>query len=139
MYQITRQNAKTADPVISFASIQTGEQRAHGIELDLLYELTANLSLLANYAYTDAEVTKDNTLPVGDRPTRVPEHSGRLAARYRCLEGPLGPLEVRAGATLASDRDLALPNTPTVDGSILMDAQATWDFELRRSVCRSST
>ena len=129
LYQITRQNVKTADPVIPFASIQTGEQRARGIELDLVYEPTANLSLLANYAYTDAEVTKDNTLPVGDRPARVPEHSGRLAARYRFREGPLGPLEVGAGATFVSDRDLTLPNTSTVDGSVLIDAQATWDFE----------
>ena len=128
VYQITRQNVRTADPVIPFASIQSGEQRARGFETDIIFEPSSALSILATYAYTDAEVTKDNTLPVGDRPTRVPEHSGRLAVRYRFEDAGLPGLEIGGGVTAVSDRELTLPNVTSVDGSVLLDAQASYDF-----------
>jgi iron complex outermembrane recepter protein len=129
-YQVTRQNVRTADPSNPFSSIQAGEQRARGLETDLVYEPTPALSLLATYAYTDAEVTKDNALPVGDRPARVPEHSGRVAVRYRFLEGGFSGLEIGGGLTAVSDRELTLPNVTSVDGSVLIDAQASYDFGL---------
>jgi iron complex outermembrane receptor protein len=128
LYQITRQNVRTADPVNPFASVQSGEQRARGFETDLIYEPSSAISFLASYAYTDAEVTKDNTLPVGDRPTRVPEHSGRVAVRYRLETGMLAGLEIGGGATVVSDRELTLPNATSVDGSVLLDAQGSYDF-----------
>jgi len=128
MYRITRQNVVTADPVNPFLSIQTGEQRAQGFEADLVYEPSAALSVLFNYAYTDAEVTEDNTLPVGDRLRSVPRHSGRIAARYRFLDGQLKGLELGGGLTVTSGRELTLPNTIEVDGMALLDAQASYDF-----------
>jgi iron complex outermembrane receptor protein len=97
-YSITRQNVITSDPLNPFASIQTGEQRAQGYEADLVYEPNRSLSVLFNYAFTDAEVTEDNTLPVGDQLRRVPRHSGRLAARYR-FSGSLQGLEFGGGLT----------------------------------------
>ena len=128
LYQITRQNVRTADPGNPFASIQSGEQRSRGFETDIVYEPSTALSILATYAYTDAEVTKDNTLPVGDRPTRVPEHSARVAVRYRFEGGSLSGLEIGGGLTAVSDRELTLPNVTSVDGSVLFDAQASYDF-----------
>ncbi|SMG64636.1 [weak similarity to] ferrichrome-iron receptor, partial [methanotrophic bacterial endosymbiont of Bathymodiolus sp.] len=62
-------------------------------------------------------------LVVGDRLTRVPEHSGRLAVRYRFLSGILEGLGVGMGITGMSDREISLPNTYTVDGFYRMDAQ----------------
>jgi iron complex outermembrane receptor protein len=126
-FQVTRQNVTTSDPANPFLSIQAGEQRARGVEADVIYEPTPALSLLFSYAYTDAEVTKDNTLPVGDSLRRVPRHSGRLAARYR-FQGPLKGLEIGAGVTAVSSRELTLPNTTSVDGLTLVDAQAAYDF-----------
>lgn len=127
-YQITRRNVITADPANPFASIQAGEQRARGVEADVVFEPSPALSVLAAYAYTDAEITKDNTLPVGDRPTRTPEHSLRLAARYRFQSGDLKGLEFGGGLTAVSDRELTLPNKYVADGSVLVDAQASYDF-----------
>lgn len=127
-YQILRRNVVTADPSNPFSSIQSGEQRARGFEADLVYEPGASLSVLGAYAYTDAEVTRDNRLPVGDRPTRTPEHSLRLAARYRFQSEALKGLEIGGGLTAVSDRELTLPNTTAADGSVLLDAQAAWDL-----------
>jgi iron complex outermembrane receptor protein len=126
LYQLTRQNVLTPDPTNPFLYVQTGEQRAQGAELDLVYEPNANLSLLFNYAYTDAKVRKDNNLPVGDRLRAVPEHSGRLAARYRVTDGALSGLGFGAGVTAMSSRELTLPNTLSVKGAALVDAQASY-------------
>jgi iron complex outermembrane recepter protein len=128
IYNIERLNVVTADPSNPFRSIQTGEQRSRGFELDLVYEPTPALSLLASYAYTDVEVTRDNVLPVGDRPARVPEHSARLAGRYRVLDGALAGLEVGAGVTYTGERFLTLPNGIKADALTLVDAQAEYDF-----------
>lgn len=127
VFQITRQNVVTPDPVIPFAYLQTGEQRSRGVEMDLVYEPSAALSVLFNYAYTDAEISKDNALPVGDRLRAAPEHAGRLALRYR-FEGPLKDVEIGGGLTYTSARELTLPNTLTVGDLVTADAQASYDF-----------
>jgi len=128
LYRITRQNVVTPDPLNPFQSIQTGEQRAQGLELDLVYEPDPSLSLLFSYAYTDAEVTEDNALPVGDKLRRVPEHAARLAGRYR-FQGPsLEGLEIGLGLTAVSSRELTLPNSVAVDGNVLVDLQLAYDF-----------
>lgn len=129
-YEIKRRNVTTSDPNNPGRSIQSGEQRARGFEVDLVYEPSAAVSTLFSYAYTDAEVTRDNRLPVGDRLRAVPEHRARLAARYRFQGGALAPLELGAGITYTSERELTLPNTSTVDSLTLIDAQASWDFGL---------
>lgn len=127
-YQVTRQNVSTASPTNPFASIQAGEQRAKGVEADLVFEPGPAVSVLGSYAYTQAEVTKDNTLPIGDRLTRVPEHSGRVAVRYRFQSEALKGLEIGGGATAVSSRELTLPNSQSVGGSVLFDAQASYDL-----------
>ncbi|MEQ1488999.1 MAG: TonB-dependent siderophore receptor [Terricaulis sp.] len=127
LFQIARQNVLTPDPVILFAYVQTGEQRARGVELDLVYEPSAALSILFNYTYTDAEVTEDTLLPVGDRLRAVPQQSGRLAARYR-FEGALENFEIGGGVSYVSERELTLPNTLSIDGMVTADAQASYDL-----------
>ncbi len=59
-YRIIKQNELTSDPTNKAGesfSIIIGEKRAQGIEFDLRGELTSNLRLIANYAYTDGKVT----------------------------------------------------------------------------------
>ena len=124
----TRRNVPTADPNDIHFSIQTGEQRARGGEADLVWEPTPALSVLANYAYTEAEVTQDSAIPVGDKLPRVPRNSGRIAARYRVLNGVAKGLSFGGGITAFDSRALTLPNTVSVPGYATVDAQAAYDF-----------
>lgn len=62
----------TPDPNNTLFSIQTGEQRSRGIELDVAGEILPGWKAIASYAHTDAEVTEDNATPVGNRLTNVP-------------------------------------------------------------------
>lgn len=125
-FEQTRENVATPSSENPLYSTQTGEQRARGVEADLVWEPTPAFSLLATYAYTQAEVTQDNAIPVGDRLARVPRHNGRLAARYRVRDGAAKGLSFGAGVTAFSARELTLPNTVAVPGHALIDAQASY-------------
>lgn len=127
-FELTRRNVATADMFNPLFSIQTGEQRARGVEADITWEPTRSLSILANYAYTDAELTKDTTLPVGSKLPRVPKHAGRVAVHYRVLGGPAQGLSFGAGVTAHSSREDFLPNIVSVPGYAVIDAQASYDF-----------
>lgn len=126
----THNNVATADPANPGFSIQTGQQEAKGAEADVTWEPTPAFSLIANYAYTDAKVTEDSNTPseAGDTLPRVPKSSGRLAARYRFLDGTAKGLSFGAGITAFSSRQLTLPNSGTVPGYATVDAQASYDI-----------
>lgn len=135
-YRIDRTNVPTANPATFFTTEQIGEQRSEGIEADIIFEPSPAFSLLASYAYTDARVIEGTIAPPfpgapaielsGQRLSRVPEHQGRIAARYRVLAGPLEGLEFGAGLTGASDSVITLPNGAEVDGYVVADAQASY-------------
>ncbi|MBJ7483490.1 TonB-dependent receptor [Brevundimonas sp.] len=128
VFEQTRDNVATPDPSNPLLSVQTGTQRARGLEADFIWEPTPAFSLLANYAYTDAEVTRDNALPVGDALPRIPKNSGRIAARYRVLDGAAAGLSFGAGVTTFGARQDTLPNSVWVPGYTTVDAQAAYDF-----------
>ncbi|MFZ5748747.1 MAG: TonB-dependent siderophore receptor [Pseudomonadota bacterium] len=121
-YRLDRTNVPTPDPTTFFTSIQTGKQRSEGIEADIIFEPDPAFSLLVSYAYTDARVIADTVIPAGSRLPRVPDHRGRIAARYRFGNG----FELGGGVTAASDAVMTLPNGAEVDGYIVADAQASY-------------
>jgi len=128
IFNQTRDNVATPDPNNFLYSVQTGQQRARGAETDLTWEPLRAFSLLANYAYTQATVTKDNSIPVGDFLQRVPRNMGRVAGHYRIYDGPAKGLAFGAGVTAFTKREITLPNTVTVPGYAAVDAQASYDF-----------
>ena len=126
LFDQTRRNVSTPDPNDIHFSIQTGAQRARGVEADLTWEPSPTLSLLATYAHTDARVTDDTIIPVGDRLPRVPRDSGRIAVRYRVLDGPAKGLAFGVGLTAFGARAITLPNSVSVPGYAAVDAQAAY-------------
>lgn len=129
VYEQTRNNVATANPINPLYSIQTGQERARGVEADMMWEPTPAFSLIANFAYTDATVTKDSSIPAGNRLPRVPKYSGRIAARYRVLTGLFKGLSFGTGLTAFSAREITLPNTVSVPGYPMVDAQASYSFD----------
>jgi iron complex outermembrane receptor protein len=129
-----RNNVATPDPTNFLYSVQTGQQRARGAEADLTWEPIRALSVLANYAYTEATVTEDNAIPIGNVLARVPRNSGRVAARYRVATGAAKGLSFGAGVTGFSARQDTLPNTVSTPGYAAIDAQASYDLGHRFSI-----
>ncbi|HRO48535.1 MAG TPA: TonB-dependent siderophore receptor [Hyphomicrobium sp.] len=96
-FDITQSNVVVTVPGETF-SRQLGEVSSRGFEAEAKLELTPNLNVLAAYAYTDAEITKDgNPNYVGKTPASVPEHMASLWAHYFFAEGPFAGLGVGAG------------------------------------------
>ncbi|WP_421708626.1 TonB-dependent siderophore receptor [Algihabitans sp.] len=83
-------------------------QESRGVELELQGAVTDNLSIVASYVYTDAELTEvgagGSQLAVGDAPQGVPEHSVNLLARYSFDRGALDGLSLTGSLQYASRR-----------------------------------
>jgi iron complex outermembrane receptor protein len=122
LYQITKQNVLTPDPVDRTYRIQTGEQRSRGIELDVAGEILPGWNVIATYAYTNAEVTSDNSIPVGNKLVDVPDHSASLWTTYKIQSGDLQGLGFGVGLVYAGSRQVSLPNTFKTDSYLKTDA-----------------
>lgn len=97
VYQLTKDKNLTADPAHSGFSVQGGEIRSRGFELEAKAAVTANVDVTASYSYTDAEYTHD-TVFKGQRPAEVPRNMASLWADYTFHETALSGLTVGAGA-----------------------------------------
>jgi iron complex outermembrane receptor protein len=122
VYEITKQNVITTDPERPDFSIQVGEQRSRGIEFDIAGQILPGLNLIASYAYTDAEITKDNSGFQGNTPNNVPLHSGSVWATYQIQRGPLKGLGFGAGVFIVGNRQADLENTFELPGYTRTDA-----------------
>lgn len=110
LYNLTRQNVSTTDPVDPDFSIQTGEQTSRGVELDISGEILPGWNMIATYAYTDAFVSVDNDIPVGDRLVGIPKNTASLWTTYEVQEGEYRGLGVGLGLVWAGEREAQLPN-----------------------------
>ncbi|GBQ21965.1 TonB-dependent siderophore receptor [Gluconacetobacter sacchari DSM 12717] len=126
LFRQTHDNVAVSDMNNVGYYVQSGRQRAQGVEADIVWEPAPAFSLLANYACTD---TRDDGVSPGDRIARVPKSSGRVAARYRLLHGWAEGLSFGAGVTAYTSRQLTLPNTIAVPGYAVIDAQAAYTVD----------
>ncbi|PSN76660.1 TonB-dependent siderophore receptor [filamentous cyanobacterium CCP4] len=110
-YHLTRTNILTPDPENPEFSIQTGEARSQGIELDVTGEILPGWNVILSYAYTDAEVTEDNVTPVGNQLDNVPFNQASLWTTYEIQEGDLQGLGFGLGLFYIGERQGDLANS----------------------------
>ena len=87
--------------------MQIGEEESNGFEFDLAGEITPNWSILANYAYIDARITKtaqNNEKDFGMQRPSTPRHSGNIWTKYIITEGLLKHLGFGAGYNFVTER-----------------------------------
>lgn len=131
-YQIDRTNvAVTDNSDLLRRSKAAGQQRSRGIETDLTWQATDDLSILANYAHTDARFT-DNLagVPEGNRLAMVPEDAGRLWLNYRFPQALLQGLSIGGGVYVQGQAYLSDNNQFKADGYHTFDASVA--YELKR-------
>ena len=133
LFDLTRSNLKTADPIHPGFSIQTGEVRSRGVELEARVGLTKQLDLIGAYTYLDVEYTKDNTGLQGKQPAAVPRHQAAGWAMYRMAEGTsLEGLSVGGGlrftgSTMNTANTFKVPSVTLVDAAVSYDLGALSD------------
>ncbi|WP_253902701.1 TonB-dependent siderophore receptor, partial [Acinetobacter baumannii] len=82
IFYANKENVLTLDPVDSAYKVAAGEVRSRGIELNIAGQITPAWKIIGGYAYTDAEVTKDNTLQKGTALANIPKNSFNLLNIY---------------------------------------------------------
>lgn len=122
LYELQRMDVVESDPRYTNYSVQIGEQRSRGVDVDVSMRLLDGLRIIGSYSYIDATIRKDADRPIweGNRLSSVPEHSGSLWARY---DAPSG-IGVGAGLFYTGkrqgnlDNDFQLPAYTRVDASL---------------------
>lgn len=89
VYHITKTNVAVDDPANPGFFINTGKQRSRGFEADLAVNILPGWDFTGAYAYTDAEVVKDNTIPAGTPTVNVPKNALSLWTKYVIQTGVL--------------------------------------------------
>lgn len=110
-FDITKSNVLTTDPDNVDFSIAVGEQRSQGVELNIAGEILPGWNIITGYAYIDARVTEDNSIPEGDRPQNVAEHTANLWTTYEIQEGDFQGLGFGFGLFFTGEREGELPNS----------------------------
>jgi iron complex outermembrane recepter protein len=122
LYHLTQTNVLTSDPRDPDFSIQTGEQRSQGVELNVVGEILPGWNVIVGYAYTDAIVSQDNDIPVGNRLANVADNTLNFWTTYTLQEGDLEGLGFGLGLYYVADRPGDLDNTFTLPSYLRTDA-----------------
>ncbi|WP_155707529.1 TonB-dependent siderophore receptor, partial [Gloeocapsopsis dulcis] len=121
-FDITKTNIPTTDPDNRSFSVVTGEVKSRGVELDISGEISPGWNMIAAYAYTDAFVSQDNRIPVGNRFIFTPRHSFSLWNTYQIQQGTLEGLGFGLGLYYVGEREADLVNSFAVPSYLRTDA-----------------
>ncbi|EKY2693029.1 ferrichrome porin FhuA [Escherichia coli] len=127
LYQLTKTNNLMADPNNPNFSIEGGEIRARGVELEAKAALSASVNVVGSYTYTDAEYTTDTTYK-GNTPAQVPKHMASLWADYTFFDGPLSGLTLGTGGRYTGSSYGDPANSFKVGSYTVVDALVHYDL-----------
>lgn len=126
LYELRRGHVLTPDPADpQNFSVQTGEQRSRGLEIDINGRLTRRLRVTAALALMQARVTQDDTVAVGTELIGAPRVSSNLFGVWAC-DGRLAGLEVGGGVHFVGSTQAQMPNTFRVGSLVQWDAMASY-------------
>lgn len=123
LFNLRETNVATTDPDHANYSVQTGEIRSRGIEVDGKINITPSWSLLASWALTDPQVVSANDGTEGKHPVGIARNSAKLWTQY-ALSGPLDGFSVGGGVRYVgssyanTDNSLKVPSTTVYDARV---------------------
>ncbi|MEL6468599.1 MAG: TonB-dependent siderophore receptor [Cyanobacteria bacterium J06623_4] len=123
-YDLRRQNVVTQDPDpnnLGF-QVQVGEQASSGVEFDLVGEILPGWNIIANYAYTDARISRDNRIEEGLSLPNAPTNSANLWTSYEIQSGDLRGLGLGLGVSFVDERNGSLNSPFTIPAYTRTDA-----------------
>ncbi|SFD32057.1 TonB-dependent siderophore receptor [Paracidovorax konjaci] len=123
VYDLKEKNQKTADPTNPMNSLQAGQTRNKGLELELKTRVSAAFDVLAHYNYTDVDPALEG----------LPRNQAAVWGLYRFSIGGVRGFSVGAGARyLSAFRDGSGPRVPSAlvgDAVLAYDSQE-WRYAL---------
>ena len=127
LFQITQSNVSVPDPANPLNTLQQGEIRSRGFEVEGVGNLSNGLSFHASYSWLDQEITEttDPSL-LGKRPPLAPEQLFGAAGEYNFATGALAGLGLGAGVRFVGTRAGDAANTIEIPDYTLFDAFARY-------------
>lgn len=86
LFHMKKRNVLTTDPNDNNYQYAAGEAISRGLEIDFQHNVTDQLHFAANYAYTDAEISKDTLVAKGTALNNIPRHSAFMRLNYDVLQ-----------------------------------------------------
>ncbi|VVD62332.1 Ferrichrome-iron receptor [Pandoraea pneumonica] len=129
-FHLTQDNVTTADPAHTNFSVQTGQVRSRGIELEAHASLTNNLQLIANYTYTNLVNTQSNSVQ-GKSPVGIPRNMASAWADYTVKAGNLSGLQFGGGVRYVGATYGDAANSFQVPSVTLVDLSVRYDLGRR--------
>ena len=127
VFQITQKNVGVPDPTNPLNTVQQGEIRSRGFELEGVASLGNGFSGHASYSYLNQEVTETtDPTTLGKTPPLAPKQLFGLAGEYNISSGPLTGLGIGAGVRYVGVRAGDSTNTIEVPSYTLFDAFARY-------------
>ena len=132
-FDLTQQNVLTPDPVNANFSVQTGEIRSRGVELEAIGNITPTVRMIGALTYQEPLITKSNTAgEVGSRPVVVPSHLASLYLEKRFDISEKLTTRFGVGTRYTGSTAGAVPNTFTVPSQVLFDLTGSVEWERYR-------
>lgn len=129
VFDLRRKNVLTPDLNDPFESVQTGEVRSRGVELESKSKVASGLDLIGSLSYADVKVTESNNPDeLGTRPAGVPKHMASLWLDYAVPAHVVPGLTVGGGARLIGATYGDELNTFRVPGYTLYDVALRYDL-----------
>lgn len=129
LFDLTKENVSTPDLDNPGNSIQEGEIRSRGVELEGKANLAQGLNLLSSYTWNDVEVSQSNEAGIeGNRPFRVPEHMASLWLDYSLQGGALAGLGFGGGVRYVGSTYGDRQNSFKVPSYTVVDALVRYDL-----------
>jgi iron complex outermembrane receptor protein len=123
IYQIDKQNVAVT---VGDTTSTIGSARSRGVELDVAGRLTRHISMIASYAYTNAE-DRDSDTPL----VNAARHTGSVFAVYDTMLPYLpGQWRFGGGARLVGTRPGDTANSFTLPGYLVADLFAAYETKL---------
>ncbi|MHB8798631.1 MAG: TonB-dependent siderophore receptor [Thermoanaerobaculia bacterium] len=127
LFEITQSNVSVPDPTNPLNTIQQGEVRSRGFEIEGVGNLSNGFSFHASYSWLDQEVTETTDASLlGKRPALAPKQLLGAAAEYNVSSGALAGLGIGAGVRYVGTRAGDPANTIEVPDYTLFDAFARY-------------
>ena len=121
LFELTQENLVQPDPIDSTRSVQIGEAKTRGLEIEISGEVGEGFRVIGGYTFLDTEVSEATDGTEGNRLTLIPEHAASLFATYDIFDRGGERLTVGGGIFYTGARftetsnNVELPDFVTVD------------------------
>ena len=145
VFQITQTNVAVPDPANPFGTLQQGEIRSRGYEVEALGNLVSTLNFNAAYSHLDQTVRRTTDLTaLGKRPPLAPDNLFSLGGEYTVTKGILTGFGMAAGMRAVGSRAGDSANTIEVPSYTLLDGSVRYlwrnaEFQLSGSNLANKT